>query len=184
MTWLSTHKAITLFLKSGVSSIGTREFIIIFHFVIKFFLVPFWSWFIFYHVCFGRQSFGLCNNTLLHVCVFNDDVGDQIWKLHLFVFVLQLLFVISPRLRKLFDQQFGHEFIKQGNAFSFDIFKQLVVFVYLDFDLFVFDHLPAVVVSNHEPLSNNVFDNVFKDKGIPNIFCFLVRATDVEQIVW
>ena len=78
MNWLSTDKAITLFLESEVISIGTREFMIIFLFVIIFFLVPFWSWFVFYHVCFGRQSFGLCSNALLPVCVFNDDVGDQI----------------------------------------------------------------------------------------------------------
>ena len=37
MTWLSIDKAVTIFLESGVSSIGTREFVIIFLFVIRFF---------------------------------------------------------------------------------------------------------------------------------------------------
>ena len=77
MTWLSTDKTITLFLEGGVSSTGTREFIV-FLFMIKFFLVPFWSWFVFYHVCFDRQSFSLCSSALLPVCVFDDDVGDQV----------------------------------------------------------------------------------------------------------
>jgi len=58
-----------------------------------------------------------------------------------------------------------------------------VVFVYLNFYVFVFDHLPTIIVFNHESLSNDVFDSVFEDKGIPNIFCFLVRAIDIEQIV-
>jgi len=97
--------------------------------------------------------------------------------------MLQVLFVISPRLREHFHQEFEHEFIKQGYAFSFDILKQLVVFMYLDFDVFVFDHLPTVVVSDHEPLSDDVFGSVFEVKGIPNIFCFLVRAIDIEHII-
>ena len=37
MAWLSTDKAITFFLESEVSSTGTREFVIRFLFVIKFF---------------------------------------------------------------------------------------------------------------------------------------------------
>ena len=74
MACLSTDKAITLFLETGVSSTGTREFVIRFLFVIKFFLVPFWSWFVFYHVCFGKQSFGLCSSALLPVCVYASVV--------------------------------------------------------------------------------------------------------------
>ena len=45
-----------------------------------------------------------------------------------------------------------------------------MVFVYLDFDVFVFDHLLVIVVFDHEPLSNDVFSSVFEDKGVPNIF--------------
>ena len=101
----------------------------------------------------------------------------------MFVFVLQLLFVIHSRLQKLFNQEFEHEFIRQGYAFSFDIFKQLVIFVYLKFDGFAFDHPSAVVVSYYKPLSNDVFDNVFEDKRIPNIFCILIRSIDIEHIV-
>ena len=60
MTWFSRDKTIIpFFLEGGVSSIGTREFIIIFLFVIRFFFVPFWSLFIFYHVCFETKLWPL-----------------------------------------------------------------------------------------------------------------------------
>ena len=78
MAWLSTNKTITLFLKCGVSSIGMGEFIIIFLFVIRFFLVPFWS-------RFTSTMFASANKFLAFTAVhsflfvsFNDDVGDQI----------------------------------------------------------------------------------------------------------
>ena len=83
--------------------------------------------------------------------------------------MLQLLFVINPRLRKLFNQQFRHKFIRQGSAVYFDIFKQIVVFVYLNLYVLVFNHLPMIVVFYHEPFSNNVFNSVFEDKGISYI---------------
>ena len=92
-----------------------------------------------------------------------------------------VIFVIRPRLQKLFDQEFRHEFILQGYVFSFDILKQLVIFVYLDFDVFVFDHLPAVVVCNYKPLSDDVFGNIFEDKRIPNIFCILIRSINTNK---
>jgi len=66
------------------------------------------------------------------------------------------------------------------SSFSFDIFNQLVIFVYLDFDVFAFDHLLAVVVCNYEPLSDDVFESIFEDKRIPNIFCVLIRSIDIE----
>jgi len=71
----------------------------------------------------------------------------------------------------------------QGYTLSFDIFKQLVLFVYMNFYVFVFDHLPAIIVPDPKLLSNNVFGNVSKDKGIQNIFSFLIRAINIEQIV-
>lgn len=96
MTWLSTNKAISLFIEGGVSFIGTRKFIIIFLFVIRFFLVPLWSWFVFYNVCFGRQSFDPCSNTLLSVGVFYDDV-----VVTFLCACATIVFIIIPRLRKL-----------------------------------------------------------------------------------
>ena len=57
-----------------------------------------------------------------------------------------------------------------------------MLFIYLNFDVLVFSHLPTIVVFDHKPLSNEVFNNVFEGKGIPNIFCFLVRAINIEQI--
>ena len=59
---LPSTKQFSFFLKVGI---GTRKFII-FLLVIKIFLIPFCSWFVFYHVFLGRQGFSPCNNT--HFC--------------------------------------------------------------------------------------------------------------------
>jgi len=128
-----------------------------------------------------RQNFGPYNSTLISVCVFNDDVGDQIWHRHLFVFVLQLLHVVISRLRKLF---YHLDTNSSGKTMLSALisFKQILLFVYLNFYVFAFNHLPIIVVSDHEPLSNDVFNNVFKDNRISNIFCFLVRAISIGQI--
>ena len=58
-----------------------------------------------------------------------------------------------------------------------------MIFVLLDFDVFAFDNLPMVVVSDYEPLSDDVFDSVFEDKRNPNIFCILIRNLDIKHIV-
>jgi len=79
MTCLSTDKTISLFLKGGVSSIITREFIIIFLFVIRFFLAPFWSWFVFYYICkvldfVAAHSFVFVSSTMMWVIRSDNDI--------------------------------------------------------------------------------------------------------------
>jgi len=58
-----------------------------------------------------------------------------------------------------------------------------VVFVDLNLDVLIFDHLPTVVVPDNEPLSNGIFDNIFENKIISNIFYFFVEAIYIEHIV-
>ena len=91
--------------------------------------------------------------------------------------------VVVCNLSKIVEAFRSRVWTWQGYAFSFDIFNQLVIFVYLEFDVFAFDHLPSVVVCNYETLSDDVFDSIFEDKRIPNIFCILIRSIDIEQIV-
>jgi len=58
-----------------------------------------------------------------------------------------------------------------------------VVFVDLNLDVLDFDHLLIIVVSDNEHLSYDIFNSIFKNKGIPNIFFFLVGAIHIKQIV-
>ena len=53
---------------------------------------------------------------------------------------------------------------QEGLCSLFDIFKQLVIFLDLDLNVLIFNHLPVVVVSYDESLSDYVFNNVFEDE--------------------
>jgi len=58
-----------------------------------------------------------------------------------------------------------------------------VVFVDLNLDVLDFDHLLTIEVFDNEHLSYDIFDNIFENNGIPNIFVFLVGAIHLKKIV-
>jgi len=58
-----------------------------------------------------------------------------------------------------------------------------MIFIDLNLDMFVVYHLPAIVISDNEYLSDDIFDSVFEDKIILNFLCFLVGAIHMEQVV-
>jgi len=58
-----------------------------------------------------------------------------------------------------------------------------VIFIDLNFNILDLYHLPTIVFSDNESLSDDIFDSVFEDKIIPDFLCFLVGAIHIEQIV-
>lgn len=48
-------------------------------------------------------------------------------------------------------------------------------------DVLVFDHLPTTIVSDNEPLSYEIFDNVFENKIIQDIFFFPIGAIHIKH---
>jgi len=58
-----------------------------------------------------------------------------------------------------------------------------VVFIDLYLDVPIFDHLPTTVISNNKPFFGDIFNGVFENKRILNIFDFFIEAIHIEKIV-
>ncbi|RDX67564.1 hypothetical protein CR513_53547, partial [Mucuna pruriens] len=80
----------------------------------------------------------------------------------------------SSRFRQIRRDNFMY------NAFSLTKF---VVFVYLDLDVFVFNHFPIVIIVNDESLFDHILSSVLEDYGFPNLFYLLVGAIDIKELI-